>query len=269
MEHVFQSTKYGGNAAGNYQKFFVPAIGGPVAEDLLAIAHLQAGERVLDVACGTGVVTRLAAACVGKTGKISGLDINPGMLQVAGSETPDDLPIEWIEANAEAMPLDDGSYDVAFCQLGLQFVPNKLAALREMHRVLVPGGRVHVTLVGPKPRLFGIMADGIRHHFGQDGASFIDLVFSMHDDGELRYLFESVAFGDIVIDAQQKRLTVPPPREFLWQYIHSTPLVQQAMAADETARDRLEHDVCPKWEEFVDSGNIQFAVGVTTVSAVR
>ena len=146
MKQAYESTNYGGNAPGNYQRFFVPSIGRPVAEDLLAVAHLKPEERVLDVACGTGVVTRLAAERVGPQGRVTGLDLNPGMLEVARSSTPENQPIEWIEANAESMLLEDGAFDVVLCQMGLQFVPNKLAALREMRRVLAPGGRVYINL---------------------------------------------------------------------------------------------------------------------------
>src|SRR5690606_10374395 len=74
---------YAGTAAESYQRFFVPSIGAPVADDLIGVANLQPGERVLDVACGTGVVTRLAAARVGAGGAVAGLDPNPGMLAVA------------------------------------------------------------------------------------------------------------------------------------------------------------------------------------------
>ena len=268
MEQAYQSTNYGGDSSGNYQKYFVPSIGSPVAEDLLAIARLKVGERVLDAACGTGVVTRLAADRVGPAGKVTGLDLNPGMLAVARLATPVDLSIDWIEANAEAMPLNDGAYDVVLCQMGLQFIPNKLGALREMHRVLAPGGRVHINVPGPKPLLFTIMAEGIARHFGQDAATFVDLVFSMHDASELCDLFESTGFRDIKIDATQKQLVVPAPREFLWQYIHSTPLAQAATQSDERVRDDLERDVCLRWSDFVVDGNIRFDVGMTTVSAI-
>jgi ubiquinone/menaquinone biosynthesis C-methylase UbiE len=269
MEPTYQSTNYGGNAPWNYQQFFVPNIGGPLAEDLLAVAHLKHGEHVLDVACGTGVVTRMAAERVAPKGKVTGLDLNPGMLEVARSSTPENLTIEWIEADAEATPLEDGAFDVVFCQMGLQFVPNKLAALREMHRALTPGGRIYINLPGPKPRVFDIMMDAISRHMGQEGAAFIDLVFSMHEANELRDLFEKTGFRDIKIDAKPKRLIVSPSREFLWQYIHSTPLAQQATNADEQARRDLERDVCGKWEEFVVGDGIQFDVGMTTVCAVR
>src|SRR3546814_6309302 len=125
----------------NYQRFFVPAIGAPLAADLVRNAALREGERVLDVACGTGVVTRLASEQVGATGAVSGLDVNPGMLAVARAATPEGMSIDWHEANAAAMPLHEASFDVLMCQLGLQFLPDRPAALPDRHRVSGDGDR--------------------------------------------------------------------------------------------------------------------------------
>ena len=124
------------NAAENYERYFVPAIGAPIARDLVDRAALRAGERILDVACGTGIVARLAAEEVGATGTVAGLDVNPGMLAVARSVIPDQTTIDWHEASAEAMPLPNGVFDVVLCQMGLQFAPDKAAALAEMRRVI-------------------------------------------------------------------------------------------------------------------------------------
>ncbi|NIX00730.1 MAG: methyltransferase domain-containing protein, partial [Phycisphaerae bacterium] len=132
---------YGGNAPENYERYFVPAIGAPVADDLIEVAALRPDERVLDVACGTGVVTGMASELVGDGGVVAGLDVNPGMLAVARATTPSDATIEWHEASAEAMPFPDGSFDAVLCQMGIQFIPDKDAALSEMRRVLAPGGR--------------------------------------------------------------------------------------------------------------------------------
>ncbi len=137
------------------------------------------------------------------------------MLAVARAHTPADLPIEWHEASAEAMPLADESFDVVLCQMGLQFVSNKLAALREMRRLLVTGGRALVTVPGPKPRLFAIMADALARHLSAEAASFADLVFSMHDADEIAGLMQSAGFRDVAARQEAKTLGVPPPGEFL------------------------------------------------------
>jgi ubiquinone/menaquinone biosynthesis C-methylase UbiE len=174
----------------NYERYFVPTIGGPASKGLIAAAQLKRGERVLDVACGTGVVTRAAADAVGPTGTVAGLDINPGMLATARKQVSSDMSIDWYEANAESMPLPDRSFDVVLCQMGLQFMPHKPAVVTEMHRVLAPGGRALVTVPGPEPALLSIMIDALGRRIGPEAAAFARAVFSLHDEAEIRKLFD-------------------------------------------------------------------------------
>ena len=261
------SNAFGGTAPENYERFFVPAIGLPVAEDLIAAADLQPGENVLDVACGTGVVARLAAKAVAPSGKVTGLDSNPGMLAVAQKEAPRDTRIEWREASAESVPLQDGAFDVVLCQMGLQFIPNKLGALREMRRVLVAGGRVLLSLPGPTPHLFTIMADALARHLGPQAASFAQVVFSLHDGDELASLLESAGFREIEVRTAVKSLQVPAPEDFLWQYIHSTPLIEAVSKMDEAKRKAFERDVTSQWQPFVTDRTMTLQVGMTTAIA--
>jgi ubiquinone/menaquinone biosynthesis C-methylase UbiE len=263
------SPEIGNNPAENYQLFFVPSIGAPAADDLVALANLQPGERVLDVACGTGIVARLAADRVGATGSVSGLDIHPGMLEVARSATSPGVAIEWHQADAESMPFPDGSFDVVLCQMGLQFPSGKLAALREMRRVLVTGGRALINVPGPMPPLFAIMADGLARHFGQQAAVFAERVFSMNDVDELRELLRGAGFRSVNVEAKPKDLRLPAPADFLWQYIYSTPLAEAAKQAGQTKRDALEHEVCGRWQAFVEDGSMPFQVGMTTGVALK
>ena len=134
------------------------------------IGTLSPSERVLDVACGTGVVARLAAARVGGSGNVVGLDLNPGMLAVAASIAPEtpatSAPITWREASATKMPFTDASFDIVYCQLGLQFFPDRSAALREMHRVLVSEGRLGLMVwrgIEHSPG-FRVLADALGRH---------------------------------------------------------------------------------------------------------
>ena len=135
--------EFSGSAAQLYQRFFVPAIATPVSAELLNTAALQTGEAVLDVACGTGLISRSAAAAVGATGKVTGIDLAPDMIDVAAAtDQPQGAAIEWHAADAVSLPLPDQSYDAVLCQMGLMFIENKEAAVAEMHRVLKSGGRV-------------------------------------------------------------------------------------------------------------------------------
>src|SRR4029453_7279041 len=121
-----------GNAAEVYERELVPAVFGPWGPRVVELAALRRGLRVLDVACGTGLVARLAAEAVGVDGRVAALDLNPGMLAVA-SELPavEGAAIEWVEGDAQALPFGEASFDVVCCQLGLQFFPHRERALRE------------------------------------------------------------------------------------------------------------------------------------------
>src|SRR5687767_5758686 len=158
---------YGGSAPENYQRYFVPVLGGPFAEDLINEAALRPGERVLDIACGTGVVARLAAERVVPNGTVAALDLNPALLSVARSVPSTGAAIHWYETSAESIPLPDDAFDVVLCQLGLQFVADKGAALREMRRVLAPGGRVLVTTPPPNA-FFDVLDEAMTRHVGSD-----------------------------------------------------------------------------------------------------
>ena len=103
---------------------------------------------MLDAACGTGVVARLAAGRVGPDGRVVGLDLNPGMLAVAAGLPVEGAPIGWVQADAGRLPFGDRSFEVVCCQLGLQYVPDRPATLAGMARVLVPGGRLAARRAG-------------------------------------------------------------------------------------------------------------------------
>jgi ubiquinone/menaquinone biosynthesis C-methylase UbiE len=259
--------QYGGNAAENYERYFVPAIGTPFATALLDAAGLHQGERVLDVACGTGVVTRLAAERVGPDGVVAALDINPAMLAVARSVPSSGAAIEWHEASAESLPLADESFEVVLSSLGLQFVPDKASALREMRRVLAPVGRLAIATVGPTPPLFAILEQALARYVKPEVAAFIGVVFSLHEPQELEKLTRGAGFRDVEVRSKALTLTLPGPAEFLWQYVHSTPLAAAVAQIDDVGRAALERDVVAGWPSFVKDGTLVDDVNVVLTTA--
>lgn len=258
---------YGGKGPENYERHFVPAIGAPLADDLVEIADIRPGERVLDVACGTGVVARLAAQRVGANGTVAGLDLNPGMLAVARSATPSGMTIQWHEASAEKMPLPDASFDIVLCQMGLQFVPDKSAVLREMHRILAPGGRLILNVPGPTPPLMVVLRESLARHIGAEAEGFVTQVFSLHDKAELQKLIEGVGFQEVSVQADTKTLRLPAPEEFLWGYVYSTPLAAVVAKLDEERRGSLERDVVARWQEFVKDRSMMLQLRMVVATA--
>ncbi len=258
---------YGGSPPENYERYFVPAIGAPLATDLIADAALRPGERVLDVACGTGVVARLASQKVGASGTVAGLDANPAMLAAARGATPPGMAIDWHGASAEVMPFPDASFDVVLCQMGLQFVPDKHAALSEMRRVLAPGGRLILSVPGPTPPPLVIMAEALARHVGAEAAGFVNQVFSLHDATALQSLIDGAGFGGVSVQAETVPLDLPVPEEFLWQYVLSTPLAGVVAQVGDERLALLERDVAEKCQEFVTDRTFKVPVRMVTATA--
>lgn len=131
------------SAAEVYDEFFLPALFEAWPRELIAAARVGPGMRVVDVACGTGVLAIEASKAIQPGGSVVGVDLNPGMLTVARSKDPG---IDWREAPAEALPFDSDEFNAALCQFGLMFFQDRNAAIREMLRVLRPGGRLAIAV---------------------------------------------------------------------------------------------------------------------------
>jgi ubiquinone/menaquinone biosynthesis C-methylase UbiE len=137
-------------AAEGYEQYMVPAFLGPFAERAVAISAPRPNEHVLDVACGTGKGARVAAAHVGASGRVVGVDLDAAMIEVArrlAQESP--IPIEWHCASALQMPLEDATFDLCLCLHGLPFFPDRVAGLAEVRRVLKPTGRLTASVWHP------------------------------------------------------------------------------------------------------------------------
>jgi ubiquinone/menaquinone biosynthesis C-methylase UbiE len=144
--------RYGWDKAAPYYEQYWQRQLAPAQERLFELASLAPGERVVDVACGTGLVTFPAAEIVGPTGTVVATDIADAMVSHVSAEARRrGLPyVSATRMDAEALHFEDGSFDVVLCALGLMYVPDPLASLREMGRILRPGGRVVVAVWGAR-----------------------------------------------------------------------------------------------------------------------
>jgi SAM-dependent methyltransferase len=229
-----------GNAAERYERWIVPFISGPWVPPLLDLVALRAGERVLDVACGTGVVSRLAARRVAPSGTVTGLDLNERMLSVAGRlPLPPGLTIDWRQGSALALPFADRAFDVVVCQHGLMFFPDRLKALGEMRRVLTPGGRVALTVwTGPSP-YFAAQREALARYVSAEAASTGAVAFSLGDAVELGGLLKGAGFRDVLVHLVRMTLRLPAPEEFVLRHLSALPPSELIAAAGEETHAAL------------------------------
>jgi ubiquinone/menaquinone biosynthesis C-methylase UbiE len=215
-----------GSAPELYERCLVPTITSLWATDLVDRAAPQPGERVLDLACGTGIVARLAAAHMG-AGRIVGVDINSGMLAVARSLSADAARlIEWQEGSALALPFPDDAFDLIFCQLGLQFFPDKPGALGEMRRVLAPAGRVALsvfTAIEHTPAT-NALADALDHHIGAGASHTKRSEHVLSDEQELREMVTTAGFRNVAIETVTQTIRFPSAAEYVRVQLSATPL---------------------------------------------
>jgi ubiquinone/menaquinone biosynthesis C-methylase UbiE len=219
-----------------YEHYLVEPLFRPWVDDLLQRAGLTAGDRVLDVACGTGIAARRVRERLGAGARVVGIDASAPMLAVARRQAPE---IDWREGNAVALPVaPDEHFDVVVCQQGMQFFPDRPAAAREMRRVLAPAGRVVVATWRPLPDVpFCRDLNGIaERHLGP----VVDQRHAFSDAAALAAVLEEAGFRGVRVDVITRTIRFADPTAFFQMNAHAiVGMSPIAKAKDEVERGRL------------------------------
>lgn len=260
---VSQAQVDAGNA---YENLFVSSLFREWAPRMIEAARVQPGQRVLDVACGTGVVSREAVLKVGKEGSVVGLDANPGMLAVADSITPS---IKWQQGIAESLPYPDESFDVVVCQFALMFFIDKAQALREMFRVLKSEGRLAVAVwdsLGTMPAYADVVAL-LEQFAGHEAADALRAPFVLGDLDSLAILFNTAGADSFSVDTKRGTAHFPSVRIMVEADLRGwLPVVGITLTEEQIAR------IIQKAEETLSSyvtkdGTVTFPTSAHIVSA--
>ena len=214
-----------GSAAELYQRHLVPGITSKWAEDLVQRAQLRPGEKVLDVACGTGVVARLAAKKVA-SGHVTGLDLNPGMLAVARGVVSEGVLVNWREGSALDLPFPSGRFDAVLCQLGLQFFPDQPKALREMRRVMRVPGRVALSVYSPIERTPGANAfvHALDEVLGPQASRIKRGEHSFANPAQLEKLLRDAGFDAVEVQTVVQIIVFPSVLDYVRFQLLATPM---------------------------------------------
>ena len=197
-------------AGRGYERLFVPALFAPWTKHLLEAAGVHEGDHVLDIACGTGVLTRDALSCVGVAGSVVGVDAAPGMIAAAKELEAD---INWVLGKAEALALEDASFDCTMSQFGMMFFEDREAAVHEMFRVLKPGGKLAISVwntIEENPT-YGDIISVLREHVGVAAAAAdaVHLPFTLGNHGDVTTLLERAGFSDIIVETKVESARFP------------------------------------------------------------
>jgi SAM-dependent methyltransferase len=248
-----------------FDRYFGPALFTPWAQVLLDYAAPQPGERVLDLACAAGTVARHVAPRVGAEGKVVGVDISPALLAVARAHpAPEGAPIEWREENAVALDLPDEAFDLVLCQQGLQFFPDRLAAVREMHRVLADDGRVALNLWQGLDRhpLYEALCQAEARYLNVPLAE-VATPWSFSDPEALRALLAEAGFQRVKVTTESLDIHFAAPDRFVYLTLFAAAAVlPQLDWEDETSRaafiEAVSQEIEPVLQQYRGGDGITF-----------
>jgi len=252
------------DAAEIYEARFVPALFAQWAPQVMAAAGVAPGERVLDVACGTGVLAREALPWVQPDGRVTGIDCNAGMLRVARRLAP---PIEWRQGAAEALPFGDGAFDAVVSQFGLMFFEDRVRALAEMWRVLAGQGRLVVAVwdrLEHSPGFAGLH-DLLRRICGEPAAAELALPFALGETDELERLCSSAGIEGATISTLAGTARYPSIEGWLAVNIRGWTLSE--LVDDESYAALLEAAGSDLAETIQPDGSVAFAVPAHLIQA--
>jgi SAM-dependent methyltransferase len=223
-------------------------------------------DRVLDVACGPGTVASRVSWVSGANCAVSGIDINEGMLKFARA----DKSVKWYLGNAEDLPFEDGSFDVVLCQQGLQYFADRGKAMKEMARVLRPGGRVSLAVWGAIERqpFYLALEDGFSR-FLPKARNAYDQAFSLNTADELRNIALNAGLRDARVRFEHRTIRYPSLREFVDGFMRGTKVSGLYVALpDEIQTDFVRH-VTGLLEGYVDDEGLAFPLENHYLTAAR
>jgi SAM-dependent methyltransferase len=233
-----------------YERYLAAVIFAPWAADLVARAAPQADERILDVACGTGVVTRELRRVAGPAAAVTGLDLNPGMLARARARDPRHT-ITWVEGSAQTLSFDDAAFTLVVCQQGLQYFPDRAAALREMRRVLGPGGRALLSVwraIHTAPGFLALGRAWARHV--SPGAEVLP-PYALGDGERLRDELSAAGFQNVTSETATLPLRYAALDDFPESFLRGSPFAAAWAQLSDELRAAVTADVHAALADYV------------------
>ena len=226
---------FAGSIPENYDRYMVPLIFEPFAANLAQRAAFFSPSAVLEIAAGTGVVTRAMAPKLPPGASYFVTDLNQPMLDYAASRQAPDSRIKWRQADAQALPFEDAAFDLVCCQFGAMFFPDRPSAYREAKRVLKPGGHLLFSVWDRIEE--NVFADDVTNAlakiFPNDPPRFLARTpHGYHDTALIRGEMEKAGFSQVAIETRAEQSRASSPRHPAIAYCQGTPLRNEIEARD-------------------------------------
>jgi len=222
-----------GDIPRNYHQYLGPVFFHEFADDLAQRVQVMSGMRLLEIACGTGIVTRRLGDRLRGHGSIVATDLNEAMITHGRAQMPaGNEHVEWQPADATKLPFPDQSFDVLVCQFGLMFFPDKAASIREVFRVLKPGGHYLFSVWDAMARnpLARIAHETVGRFFPADPPLFYSVPCSLHDPAPIREMLAEAGFGQIEVTPLEKSGASRSAADAATGLIEGNPILDAIMA---------------------------------------
>ena len=262
------SFQLSGSGPDIYERTLVPLWFGRWAEALLAQVSLAPGERVLDVACGTGITTRLAKRAVGDDGHVTGLDNNAGMLAMARTLAAE-LDITWVERDAVDTGLPSDSIDAIISQHGYHYFPDQAAALAEFHRILVPGGRIAVSIWDGHSAYTKALCAALETHISPRIARKQRAQRQTPSARTLEDSLSAAGFHDVSVVRQELSINVPLAADFVPLHLASMPIAAAFHDLADQNRTVLIADVSRALRDYVVGDRMIYPDAVNVLTGLK
>ena len=251
-----------------YEQYMVPAIFAQWSATLLELVAPRAGERVLDLACGTGIVARMAAPMVQPGGRVSGVDFNGA--QIATARTMDSS-IDWREGDAGSLPFADQEFDLVICQQGFMFFPDRVQAVREIHRVLKPGGRVGIAVWSSIDKAPGYLAlvHSLDRRIGSSAAHLMDDLTALSDSNEVSRFFSDGGFPGADVVTLSKYVNFASAEEFTRAIAVGSIMRRTETQFSEETLDLLTADVAAEMASYIGENGLTFPMEAHLLTATK